>query len=110
MPKGYKEAGKVYCLKKALYRLKQLPQIWYKTLLKFLLEKLGLYYLHADYSIFATSKGWKGLIISAYINDTKIIHKDIATVNWVKVELKAAFQIIDLGPISFYLGIIVTRD
>ena len=57
MLKGYKEASKVCRLKKALYRLKQLPQIWYKTLLKFLLEKLRLHHLYADYSIFATSKG-----------------------------------------------------
>ena len=57
MLKGYKEAGKVYRFKKALYKLKQLPQIWYETLLKFLLEKLRLYYLYADYSIFATNKG-----------------------------------------------------
>ena len=91
MLKGYKEAGKVYCLKKALYRLKQLPRIQYKILLKFLLEKLGLFYLYADYSIFATSKGQKGLIISAYVNDTKIIYKDIVVVNRVKAELKAAF-------------------
>jgi len=91
MLKGYKEASKVYRLKKALYKLKQSPWIWYKTLLKFLLEKLGLYHLHADHSIFATSKGWKDLIISAYVNDTKIIYKDIATVNWAKAELKAAF-------------------
>jgi len=34
-----------------------------------------------DYSIFATSKGWKGLIISAYVNNTKIIYKDIVVVN-----------------------------
>ena len=60
-------------------------------LLKFLLEKLGLYYLYIDHSIFATSKRWKGLIISAYINNTKIIHKNIAVINWAKVELKAAF-------------------
>ena len=60
-------------------------------LLKFLLEKFRLYYLHIDHSIFTTSKGWKGLIISAYINNTKIIYKDIAVINQVKVELKAAF-------------------
>ena len=60
-------------------------------LLKFLLKKLKLYYLYIDYSIFATSKGWKGLIIFAYINDTKIIYKDMAVINWVRVELKAVF-------------------
>ena len=60
-------------------------------LLKFLLKKFGLYYLYIDYSIFTTSKGWKGLIISTYINDTKIIYKDITIINQVKVELKIAF-------------------
>ena len=60
-------------------------------LLKFLLEKLRFYYLYTDYSIFTTSKGWKGLIISAYINNTKNIYKNIAVINQVKAELKAAF-------------------
>ena len=50
-------------------------------LLKFLLKKLRLCYLYIDYSIFTTSKGWKGLIIFVYINDTKIIYKDMAIIN-----------------------------
>jgi len=91
MPKGYKEASKVCHLKKALYGLKQSPQIWYKTLLKFLLKKLGLCYLHVDHSIFATNKGWKGLIINTYINNIKVIYKDIVVVNQVKAELRVAF-------------------
>ena len=59
--------------------------------LKFLLKKLKFYYLHADYSIFTINKEQKGLIIFIYINNTKIIYKDIAVINQVKVELKAVF-------------------
>ena len=50
-------------------------------LLKFLLEKLRLCHLYMDYSIFTTIKGWKGLIIFTYINNTKIIYKDMAIIN-----------------------------
>ena len=60
-------------------------------LLKFLLEKFGLHYLHADHNIFTINKGWKGLIISTYINNTKIIHKDMAVINWAKAKLKTVF-------------------
>ena len=50
-------------------------------LLKFLLEKLRLCHLYTDHSIFATSKGWKGLIINAYIDNIKVIYKDMAVIN-----------------------------
>ena len=74
------------------------------------MERLELQYIQADHSIFATEEGYKRLIVFAFVDDIKIIHPQKEVVNGAKRELKAAFKMVDLGPISFYLGMSVTRD
>lgn len=42
------------------------------------------------------------------IDNTKIIGaKNSEVISWVKDELIATFEMVDMGPISFYLGLIV---
>ncbi len=71
IPKGLEDStnrGKVCKLLKALYGLKQAPRLWYKTLSKFLLEKLGFSRINADHSIFVTSAGIHRPIISTFVD------------------------------------------
>lgn len=114
MPKWTKtKANKnmVCKLLKALYGLKQSPRLWYKRLSAFLLEKLGLRRTHANYSIFITKAGLNGPIVSTFVDDIKIMRtKGSGFIGKVKAELTAAFSIVDMGSISFYLGLKVTRD
>ena len=63
----------VYKLLKALYGLKQSPRLWYKRLSDFLLPKLGLSQINADYSIFVTKAGLNGPIISMFVDNIKIM-------------------------------------
>ena len=101
----------VYKLLKALYGLKQSSRLWYKRPSAFLLEKLGLSRIHADHSIFITKTGLNGSIVSTFVDDIKIMGiKRSGFIERVKAELAAAFSIVDMGPISFYLGLKVTRD
>lgn len=107
------EANKnmVYRLLKALYGLNQSLQLWYEKLSGFLLEKLGLAYIHADHSIFIKKAGLNGLIVSTFIADIKVIApKGSGIVFHVKAELTAAFSIVDMGPISFYQRLKVERN
>lgn len=91
-------------LLKALYGLKQFPCLWYKRLFMFLLEKLGLKCIHADYSIFVSVIGLKGPILSFFVDDIKIIApKDSGIISRVKKELTTTFFISDIGPINFNL-------
>ena len=98
-------------LLKALYGLKQSPQLWYERLLGFLLEKLGLARIYADHSIFITKAGLKGPIVSTFIDDIKIMGiKRSGFIPRVKAEPAAAFSMVDMDLISFYLGLKVIRD
>lgn len=98
-------------LRKALYGLKQLPRQWYERLSSFLLEKLGLRRITADHSIFITSTSQNGPIVSTFIDDIKIMAiKGSGFIEKVKAKLASAFQMVDMGPISFYLGLKVERD
>ena len=114
IPKGTEtEANKnmVCRLLKALYGLKQSPRLWYERLSGFLLEKLGLARIHADHSIFIIKADLNGPIMSTFVDDIKIMGiKGSGFIKRVKAELAAAFSMVDMGPISFYLGLKVTRD
>ncbi len=98
-------------LLKALYGLKQSPQLWYERLSGFLLEKLDLARIHSDYSIFITKAGLNGPIVSMFVDDIKIIAlKGSGIIQQVKAQLTLAFSMVDMGPISFYLGLKVERN
>lgn len=98
-------------LLKALYGFKQSPRLWYKRLSAFLLERLGLRRTHADHSIFTTNAGLNGPIVSTFVDDIKIMGiKGSGFIGKVKEELAAAFSMVDMSPISFYLGFKVQRD
>lgn len=98
-------------LPNALYGLKQSPRLWYERLSSFLLEKLGLRRINADHSIFITSAGLNGPIVSTFVDDIKIMGiKGSGFIERVKAELTSAFQMADMGPISFYVGLKVKRN
>lgn len=93
-------------LLKTLYSLKQSPCLWYKRLTNFLLKKLGLKQINADHSIFVTKASLDRPIISIFVDNIKIITpKNSGMIKRVKLELTFAFFIIDMGFISFYLGL-----
>ena len=114
IPKGTEtEANRnmVCKLLKALYGLKQSPRLWYKRLANFLFEKLGLKRINADHSIFVTKAGLDGPVVSTFVDDIKIMApKNSGMIERVKLELTFAFSMIDIGPISFYLGLKVQQD
>lgn len=63
----------IYKLQKALYGLKQSSGLWYKQLSSFLREKLGFRRINTNHSIFITFAGLNGPIISAFVDDIKIM-------------------------------------
>lgn len=85
----------------AFYDLKQASRLWYKQLLKFLLKKLSLYQINANHSIFFIEVGIKSLIVSTFINNIIIIEdKKSEVIEQVKKKFVAAFDIVNIGPIS----------
>ncbi len=114
IPKGSENSankGMICKLLKTLYGLKQAPKLLYERFSQFLLEKLGLKQINADHSIFVTTLGINGPIISTFVDDIKVMGvKGSGHIEKVKLELAAAFEMADMGSISFYLGLKVERD
>ena len=92
-------------LNKALYGLKQLPRIWYHTLATFLKEH-GFSPLSSDLGIF--SKGH--VYIAVYVDDLLIAGPDKKEIQEIKDALSNRFEMTDLGPCTYYLGMSVKRD
>lgn len=109
MPTGYGQEGKVCHLKKGLYGLKQAPRMWYNTLHDFLVEQ-GFHRTDADHGVFITGAGIEGVVVTVYVDDLKIIGKDKRAIQNLKDALRKRFDMTDLGPVSYYLGMSVTRD
>ncbi|KAI2767295.1 hypothetical protein CBS147339_9477 [Penicillium roqueforti] len=92
-------------LRKALYGLKQAPRIWYQTLTNFL-RSLGFEPITADLGIFVRSS----VYIAIYVDDLLIVGPSIAEIKRIKRSLRNRFQMTDLGPCSYYLGVSIQRD
>jgi ribonuclease HI len=93
-------------LRKALYGLKQAPRLWQQELVGYL-TSIGYHQLKADPCVLMHQDG---AIIIIYVDDLILIHKDKARIASMKKELSSKYDLRDLGPISFYLGMKVTRD
>lgn len=101
---------KMVCkLLKALYGLKQASRLWYKKLSKFLFEKVELLQINVDHSIFIFLAKINRSIVSTFVDDIKIMRvKDSGIITRLKQELTKTFEIADIRPINFYLGLKVT--
>lgn len=60
---------------------------------------------------FVTTKGVQGPIITTFVDDLNIFATSGSGImQLVKKELAAAFDMVDMGPLAFYVGLKVTRD
>lgn len=105
-PTGFEDGTGMICkLNKALYGLKQAPRVWYKTLTDFL-STLGFHPIASDCGVFTKN----GIFIAIYVDDLLIVGKDKQEISAVKEALHGRFQMTDLGPCSYYLGIRIRRN
>jgi hypothetical protein len=101
------ESGEcVLHLQKALYGLKQSPRLWQLTL-KAALEKLGYIPLFADQSVYRNAE--TGLIIITYVDDFLLIGPQGEALGKLKEQLSKEFDMKDLGPCEYFLGVRITR-
>lgn len=62
--------------------------------------------INANHSIFVIEIGLNGPVVSTFVDDIKIITlKNNEIIGCVKAKLTFAFLIVDMGLISFYLGL-----
>jgi hypothetical protein len=107
------ERGKVLRLQQALYGLKQSGRLWSETLAAEL-KVLGYTSLeYVDPCLWVRkSKTGRLLIIGTYVDDMPHLwHKDDAKEMAAdKAKLSKKFKIVDLGPVTDFLGIKIERD
>jgi hypothetical protein len=110
-PVGYEEGkpGLVCKLNKSLYGLKQAPRAWYTRLTKEL-ELIGFVPSAADPSLFTLDNKASTVYLLIYVDDILIAGKDKEAVDYIKGELLTRFEGRDLGEVTSYLGINLTRD
>src|SRR6185312_15070292 len=101
--------GKVLRLRKALYGLRQAPRAW-NAKLDSTLKGMGFEQSPHEAAIYRRGKGGNALLVGVYVDDLVITGTKDAEVAVFKEEMKATFQMSDLGPLSFYLGIEVHQD
>jgi hypothetical protein len=111
-PEGYEEAGKegmVCKLNKALYGLKQAPRAWYFKLHVELI-KMNFQRLEADHSLYMWGEGEEMILLVIHVDDIVIASNDLHAIREFKEAMSQTFDMSDLGELSYYLGIKITRD
>ncbi|WVZ54330.1 LOW QUALITY PROTEIN: hypothetical protein U9M48_005142 [Paspalum notatum var. saurae] len=110
-PPGFEipgKEGKVLRLRKALYGLRQAPRAW-NAKLDSTLKGMGFEQSRHEAAIYRRGNGGNALLVGVYVDDLVITGVKDAEVAAFKEEMKATFQMSDLGPLS-YLGIEVHQD
>lgn len=111
-PPGFVIPGKenkVLRLRKALYGLRQAPRAW-NDKLDSTLKKMGFQQSPHEASVYRRGKGGNALLVGVYIDDLVITGSKEEEVEEFKAQMKATFQMSDLGLLSFYLEIEVHQD
>jgi hypothetical protein len=98
----------VCLLKKALYGLKQAPRAWFSRLSSHLLE-FGFSISSADSSLFLLKSAHVQLMVLVYVDDLILTGSSHVALDDLLRSLSAAFPIKDLGPLSDFLGMEVTK-
>jgi hypothetical protein len=96
--------GKVLRLCMSLYGLRQAPRPW-NAKLDTTLKGMGFGQSPHEAAIYRRGNGGNNLLVGVYVNDLVITGTKDAEVAAFMEEMKATFQMSDLGLLSFYLGI-----
>ncbi|KAK3020641.1 hypothetical protein RJ639_046425 [Escallonia herrerae] len=111
-PKGYGVRGhedKVLRLKKAMYKLKQVPRTWNSRIDNYFQEK-GFEKCPHKHALYIKMNG-KGniLIVCLYVDDLIFTGNCVKMFDDFKKEIAKEFEMINIGLMSYYLGIEVKQ-
>jgi len=95
----------VYCLKKAIYSLKQAPRAWFTTALKQAILEFGFINTKSDSSLFVYNVASSTAYFLVYVDNLIITSNNSHFAASVIQQLDRKFSLKDLGPLHFFLGI-----
>ena len=103
------EPGHCLRLLKNLYGLKQAPRNWHLHCVKFI-KSLGFVQSVLDNCHFILRKVGEISFLTLYVDDILICASNVELLNGLKKQFTDNFEMKDLGEVSQYLGIKITRE
>ncbi|XP_060176220.1 uncharacterized mitochondrial protein AtMg00810-like [Lycium barbarum] len=110
-PIGFKDPKHphhVCFLKKSLYGLKQDPRAWFQRFADYV-SIIGFSHSRSDHFLFIYCRGSDIAYILLYVDDIILTASSDALRKSIMSLLSAEFAMKDLSPLSYFLGIVVTR-
>ncbi|XP_048496507.1 uncharacterized mitochondrial protein AtMg00810-like [Beta vulgaris subsp. vulgaris] len=110
-PLGFRDPARpnhVCLLKKSLYGLKQAPRAWYMRFADFV-STLGFIHSKSDHSLFIYRHGSHVAYLLLYVDDIILTASSDELRQSIIASLSSEFAMKDLGSLSYFLGIAVTR-
>ncbi|XP_057432323.1 uncharacterized mitochondrial protein AtMg00810-like [Lotus japonicus] len=110
-PLGFRDSQHpdyVYRLKKSLYGLKQAPRAWYQRFADYV-SSIGFQHSSSDHYFFIFWRGIDIAYILLYIDDIILVASSHDLRKSFMALLASEFSMKDLGPLSYFLDIAVTR-
>jgi hypothetical protein len=110
-PQGYEQGGpNIVChLLRTLYGLRQAPWAWHQCLKK-VLENLEFVALSADATLFRGTMDGETVWLLVWVDDILVAAQGEERIAKVKAHLTAKFDVRDLGPATYFLGMELSRD
>ncbi|XP_019090009.1 PREDICTED: uncharacterized protein LOC109128318 [Camelina sativa] len=116
LPLGYADLqGEVFSpnvvcrLHKSIYGLKQASRQWF---LKFKTTLVGFGFdtCHGDHTLFVKEENGQFLVVLVYVDDILIAITDSTMASALRDQPRSVFQLRDLGPPKYFLGIEIARN
>uniref|UniRef100_A0A2N9J933 Uncharacterized protein n=1 Tax=Fagus sylvatica TaxID=28930 RepID=A0A2N9J933_FAGSY len=103
------QEGKVCRLKKSLYGLKQSSRQWYLKFHQAILD-IGYEMSHLDHCVYVWRDKEKLALLSLYVDDILLASNSPDMMKETKFCLGSKFEMKDIGPVNYFLGIRISRD
>ena len=97
-------------LLKGLYGLKQAGRGWYLEMSKVLIREMGFKHSAIDHSVFYWQVGEEHTIVTIATDDMAVRSKQVVDAESFKSNIKQFWEIMDHGPIKWFLGFKIKRD
>lgn len=98
----------VCLLTRSLYELKQAPRAWYTRFASFI-KTLGFAPTRSDNSLFVLRRGSSIAYLLLYVDDIVLTASSTTLLEQIIAKLQSEFKLKDMGDLSYFLGIEVTR-
>lgn len=111
-PRGFEVPEKedwVMRLMKSIYGMKQASRIWNQTF-HFAVTQWGFERLSCEWCVYRRATASGVIFFALHVDDIVCAATSPDDHTWFRSQLKAQWDISDLGPVRFALGIAITRD